>query len=231
MNVRHLTQQLCPIQVALLKEQVMLVDKTDNILGPASKEESHLLENIKEKGMLHRAFSLFLFNTDNQLMMQQRSGEKITFPNLYTNTCCSHPLYTIPAEQDPIAGIKCAAIRRIEQELGITGINLQDINCMTRIIYYGESDTEWGEHELDHVLIVKKDVKYCPNPNEVRDVHFIHKYELDEFLSNGEQFPVTPWFRIIAHSNSMLRKWWDSIDDLDELVDTSIHEFSYPPSS
>ena len=208
----------------------MLVDRTDNILGSTTKKEAHLLRNISEQGgMLHRAFSLFLFNSNNELMLQQRSTEKITFPELYTNTCCSHPLYTIPAEQDPVSGVKHAAIRKVEQELGIVDINFEDIKFLTRIIYYGASGEDWGEHELDHVLIVKKDVKYKANPNEVKDVRYVRRAELDQFLANEEEFPVTPWFKLIASSDSMLKKWWDNIDDLDGLVDADIHEFSYPP--
>ena len=223
-----MAQHLCPIQASLLKERIMLVDRSDNILGSATKEEAHLLKNIEEKGMLHRAFSLFLFNSDNKLMMQQRSNEKITFPNLYTNTCCSHPLHTIPMEQDPISGIKYAAIRRIEDELGIVDIKFEDIKLMTRIIYYGESSSDWGEHELDHVLIVKKDVKFKANPNEVRNVYFLGKDELDEFLKNDNHFPVTPWFKIIANSKVMLKKWWDNIDNVEQHADGKIHEFSFP---
>ena len=231
-QIRRLSQ-LCPIQTALLKEKVMLVDRSDNIVGAASKEDAHLMSNITKTGMLHRAFSLFLFNSKNELLMQRRSPQKITFPNLYTNTCCSHPLSTIPGEREFTSGAKNAAIRRVKDEMGITDISYDDIHFMTRIIYFGASggtcgsDTTWGEHELDHVLIVKKDVEFVPNPNEVSETRYISRGELEGLLEDEEEFPVTPWFRIIARS--MLTGWWDNIDRLHELSDDKIHEFSFPP--
>ena len=234
-QIRKLTQ-LCPIQTALLKEKVMLVDRSDNIIGSASKEEAHLMSNITKTGMLHRAFSLFLFNSDNKLLMQRRSPQKITFPNLYTNTCCSHPLFTIPQETDPVSGTKHAAIRRVKDELGITDISYEDIHFMTRIVYFGASGASdtcgedtctWGEHELDHVLIVRKDVDFVPNENEVSETRYIGREELAGLLEDEEKFPVTPWFRIIA--TSMLTDWWDQIDRLNQLGDDKIHEFSFPP--
>jgi len=230
MSVRSITN-LCPIQAALLKERVILVNKVDDIVGSATKEDAHRMENItgKEGGMLHRAFSLFLFNSKNELLMQRRSSEKITFPDQYTNSCCSHPLYTIPLEQDPTVGIKSAAIRRIKDELGVVDIEPGDITFMTRIIYYGASSGSWGEHELDHVLIVKKDVPIVPNTNEVRETRYMSQSELYQSLENEEEFPITPWFRIIA--GSLLKKWWNGIDNLDSLADSTIHEFSFPPQS
>lgn len=81
------------IQVSLLKEPCILVDKNDKTIGQATKKDCHLLENIKQKQMLHRAFSVFIFNDDNELLVTQRSIHKILFPNHWTNACCSHPLF------------------------------------------------------------------------------------------------------------------------------------------
>ena len=77
-------------QVELMNEECILVNGNDEIIGSASKKDCHLMENIKT-GMLHRAFSVFIF-TDGKLLLQQRADEKITFPGYFTNTCCSHPL-------------------------------------------------------------------------------------------------------------------------------------------
>ncbi len=77
----------------------------------------HLMTNI-EQGLLHRAFSVFLFNDQNQLLLQQRSLAKITFPGYYTNTCCSHPLAN-ESTHPPINGVIQAAIRKLNHELGI----------------------------------------------------------------------------------------------------------------
>lgn len=112
----------------------------------------HLMVNINQ-GLLHRAFSVFLFNSKNQLLLQQRAVGKITFPDMWTNTCCSHPL-GIPGEggsdlSEAIAGVKRAAQRKLEQELGInsTQVPLFMFKFLTRIHYKASSDEKWGEHE------------------------------------------------------------------------------------
>lgn len=215
----------CPKQVALLKEQVILVDKQDMIIGHETKEQSHLNCNI-EKGMLHRAFSVFLFNTDNKLLVQKRSDEKITFPSLYTNTCCSHPLYTIPAEQDGVQGVKVASVRRLKDELGITEVAVSDLHFMTRMLYYSPSNGQWGEYEMDYVLIARKDVQLDVNSNEISEVAYLSKSELYAKLSDPV-FPRTPWFDLIA--SSLLSQWWDNLDNLDGLKNDDIVEMSNPP--
>lgn len=80
------------VQRELMAEMVILVDENDNQTGKATKKDSHLMVNINAGRALHRAFSVFLFNTKGELLLQQRSDEKITFPGYWTNTCCSHPL-------------------------------------------------------------------------------------------------------------------------------------------
>jgi len=110
------------------------------------------MENIN-KGLLHRAFSVFLFNTKNELLLQQRASEKITFPDMWTNTCCSHPL-GVPGEtgadlDTAVMGVKRAAQRKLLQELGIKAeqVPLEKFHFLTRIHYVAPSDGKWGEHE------------------------------------------------------------------------------------
>ncbi len=79
-------------QVKLLDEALILVDKQDKVVGKLSKIEGHQ-NTYNRTGHAHRAFSVFLFNKNNQLLLHRRSPKKITFPNLWTNSCCSHPLY------------------------------------------------------------------------------------------------------------------------------------------
>ena len=106
-------------QVQLLAEECILVDESDKVIGSDTKKNCHLNVNI-EAGMLHRAFSVFLFNSDGKLLIQQRSTAKITFPECFTNTCCSHPLYRAEElEENEYIGVKCAARRKLEHELGI----------------------------------------------------------------------------------------------------------------
>eukprot|EP00475_Leptophrys_vorax_P024730 TRINITY_DN3418_c0_g1_i2.p1 TRINITY_DN3418_c0_g1~~TRINITY_DN3418_c0_g1_i2.p1 ORF type:complete len:180 (-),score=21.87 TRINITY_DN3418_c0_g1_i2:375-914(-) len=135
-------------QLSYLSEQCIQVDYDDNIIGHVDKKSSHLAVNIR-KGILHRAFSVFLFNTKGELLLQQRASEKITFPDCWTNTCCSHPLH-VPEEIDSVQGAKFAARRKLKHELGIDEslIDLNELTYLTRI-YYGaiQDDGVWGEHE------------------------------------------------------------------------------------
>lgn len=110
------------------------------------------MKNIDE-GLLHRAFSVFLFDRNSRLLLQQRASEKITFPDMWTNTCCSHPL-GVPGEtgsnlEDAVQGTKRAAIRKLDQELGIKAeqASLEKFKFLTRIHYKAPSDGKWGEHE------------------------------------------------------------------------------------
>ena len=113
----------------------------------------HLMKNI-DAGLLHRAFSVFLFDPkNNKLLLQQRASEKITFPDMWTNTCCSHPL-GVPGEtgatlEASILGAKRAAQRKLYQELGIKKeqVPLEKFDFLTRIHYKAPSDGKWGEHE------------------------------------------------------------------------------------
>src|SRR6266536_1716506 len=112
----------------------------------------HLMTNINQ-GLLHRAFSVFLFNSKNELLLQQRATEKITFPDMWTNTCCSHPL-GIPGEsgvslEESIEGVKRAAQRKLDHELGIKAVQvpLEKFRFLTRIHYKAASNEKWGEHE------------------------------------------------------------------------------------
>ncbi|TIB12692.1 hypothetical protein E3P92_02504 [Wallemia ichthyophaga] len=188
-----------------MEERCILLNPDDSIAGDVSKKECHLMSNI-EKGMLHRAFSTFLFReSDGRLLMQKRAQEKITFPGLWTNTCCSHPL-SVVSEMDGVLGGKRAAVRKLDHELGINQINVDDLDFLTKIHYLAPSDGLWGEHEIDYIYFVKKDVSVEVNENEVSDIRWVSVDELKEMLSDGySQF--TPWFRIIVEN--FLFKWWE----------------------
>ena len=117
------------------------------------------MKNI-DAGLLHRAFSVFLFDSDNRLLLQQRASEKITFPEMWTNTCCSHPL-GVPGETGSdlaasVQGAKRAAQRKLDQELGIKAeqVPLNDFQFLTRIHYKAPSDGKWGEHESKTTLFI-----------------------------------------------------------------------------
>jgi isopentenyl-diphosphate Delta-isomerase len=116
----------------------------------------HLMENI-DKGLLHRAFSAFVFRpSDGKLLMQQRATEKITFPDLWTNTCCSHPLDDFEEErvEEDQLGVRIAASRKLEHELGIpqSQTPIEQFQYLTRIHYLAPSNGIWGEHEGSYLL-------------------------------------------------------------------------------
>ncbi|CAG5119145.1 unnamed protein product [Candidula unifasciata] len=212
------------IQVKLMEEECILVDKDDNKIGHASKKTCHLLENIN-KGMLHRAFSVFLFNTKGELLLQQRASEKITFPDHFTNTCCSHPL-NFPHELDETdaIGVKRAAQRKLKHELGVEPeqVPLEDFHYLTRILYKAENipkDNTWGEHEIDYILFIQRDVDVVVNPNEVKSYRYVTQQELKDLIDTADSngILVTPWFKLIVEN--FLYPWWNKLDHIETQAD------------
>lgn len=187
-----------------------------------------------DKGLLHRAFSVFLFDSNKRLLLQQRAAEKITFPNMWTNTCCSHPLgvagETGAELEAAIMGVKRAAQRKLNHELGIKAeqVPLEKFEFLTRIHYKAASDGKWGEHEseldeitpqksgyvlivvclsaaVDYILFIQADVDLNVNPNEVRDTKYVTADELKEMFRQPD-LKFTPWFKLICET--MLFEWW-----------------------
>ncbi|KAK9760593.1 isopentenyl-diphosphate delta-isomerase idi1 [Basidiobolus ranarum] len=216
-------------QVRLMEEMCILVDENDKAYGGDTKKNCHLNENL-DKGLLHRAFSVFLFDDKNRLLLQQRAEEKITFPNLFTNTCCSHPL-CIPSEliEEAQLGVRNAAQRKLEHELGIPPeqVPVDDFEYLTRIHYKSPSDDVWGEHEIDYILFIRaSNVTLNVSPNEVKSVRYVTKEELQNLFAESDKndMQFTPWFRFIAES--YLYQWWDNLDNLESQKDhDKIHRF------
>lgn len=108
------------------------------------------MKKINSENLLHRAFSVFLFNSNHELLLQQRSATKVTFPLVWTNTCCSHPLHREPelVEEDAL-GVRVAAQRKLSDELGIATdeVPVDHFVPLGRILYKAPSDGIWGEHE------------------------------------------------------------------------------------
>ena len=197
-----------------MDEVCIVLDDNDTPIGSASKKVCHLMDNIN-KGLVHRAFSCFLFDSQNRLLLQQRASEKITFPDLWTNTCCSHPL-AVPTEtgsslETAVAGAKRAAQRKLDHELGIEAhqVPLDKFDYLTRIHYKAPSDGKWGEHEIDYILFIKADVGLDVNPNEVQDTRYVSSGELKQVFGDGK-LNFTPWFKLICQS--MLFEWWEHLD-------------------
>lgn len=208
-------------QVQLLAEMCILIDENDKKIGADSKKNCHLNSNI-DKGLLHRAFSVFLFNSEEKLLLQQRSDAKITFPGCFTNTCCSHPLHTTSEleEQDAI-GVRRAAQRRLQAELGIPmdQVPPEEMTYLTRIHYKAQSDGVWGEHEIDYIIFMQKDVDLNPDPNEIQSHCYVSKEELKEILEKAKrkELLITPWFSLIAET--FLFKWWENLRNLKPFIE------------
>lgn len=217
-------------QIKLMAENCIVLDYNDVPIGSGTKKLCHLMENI-DKGLLHRAFSVFLFDSDDRLLLQQRATEKITFADMWTNTCCSHPLCVdsemgsdkgdITQLENAVHGAKVAAQRKLFHELGIeaSGVPIKDFTFLTRIHYMSPSNGPWGEHEIDYILIIKSDAKVHPNPNEVRDHKYVSKTELKQMFADPT-LVFTPWFKLICES--YLFKWWDDLENLEEVQNDTI---------
>ena len=185
-------------QAEMMSECCILVDTAGNSIGSETKLNCHFGE-----GMLHRAFSVLIFDTDGAMLVQKRSDDKITFPSVWANACCSHPL-DIPGENDDVvSGVMNAARRKLQQELGISESQLSKIEFkhIGSFLYECRWDSEWIEREVDHVLVAISDgIDVNPNPNEISSTRWVSSTEIDEMMSgNGfwhDQF-VAPWFRLL----------------------------------
>lgn len=267
------------VQSLMMEELCILVDPHDKPIGTATKRECHVAIPSSSSSslslpLLHRAFSVFLFNEQGNLLLQQRASVKPTFASRWTNTCCSHPLAQVPAtyispssssstssssssskddrksdvydeseqrEEDVAHGIKYAAIRKLQHELGLSGLSHSDFHFVSRIQYGALSDDQWGEHEIDYILFVQKDsVSLSPNPNEVDAVRWVSPSELHELLqqellrqqTSASSPPLlTPWFHLIAEA--FLFKWWEQLptiitnDGIGAHEKTLIHQLSF----
>ena len=158
-------------------ERVVLVDENDTPLGTMEKMEAH------EKGVLHRAFSVFIFNSNGKMLLQQRAFSEYHSGGLWTNTCCSHP-----RENETTID---AAHRRLQEEMGFDC----EISKEFDFIYKKELDKGLTEHELDHVFIGEYEGEINFNTEEV--CAYIFK-PVQEVLDDVKQFPekYTEWFKI-----------------------------------
>ncbi len=215
-----------PAQAELMAESVIQVTERDEVIGPLSKLEAH-----RGSGLFHRAFSVLLFNSKGDMLLQQRSGDKVTFPHVWANACCSHPLHSAEElEETNAMGVKRAAVRKLEQELGIdpSTIDVADMTFMTKMRYAARMNQTWIERELDHILVMCADVELSPNPNEVANTMWVSREELEAMLieERPAEQAIAPWFRCIA-ALIMNEDWWSAYNApaaLAELADDRIHD-------
>ncbi|MEW5853778.1 MAG: isopentenyl-diphosphate Delta-isomerase [Myxococcota bacterium] len=159
---------------------VILVDDRDQPLGTADKLKAH-----EDGGKLHRAFSIFVFNSQGQVMLQRRAASKYHFGGLWTNTCCSHP--------HPDYGLLEFARNRLQEEMGF------DVPLTEQFSFvYRAHDAQSGltEHEYDHVLFGRYDGEPHPNPAEADGWKWMEPEALrQDVVAHPERY--TPWFRIV----------------------------------
>eukprot|EP00039_Didymoeca_costata_P015892 m.276295 g.276295 ORF g.276295 m.276295 type:complete len:314 (+) comp16299_c0_seq3:237-1178(+) len=218
----------------MLKDECILLDLDDKVIGHANKYESHIFCKSRPRAKLHRAFSVFLFDEQGRLLLQQRAATKITFPNVWTNTCCSHPLYGYsPQEVDTpedlasgkVPGVKHAAQRKLLHELGINPneVPVSGFKFLTRLHYWAADvvthgqQSPFGEHEIDYILFTRAKVQCNPNPEEVSDYKYVTLEELKLMMANTKLL-WSPWFRMIVER--FLEPWWE---DLNATLNTDTH--------
>ncbi len=159
-------------------EQVILVDENDNEIGLEEKMTAHV-----NPAKLHRAFSIFILNDKEQLLIQKRGNEKKTWPGYWSNSCCSHP--------GPNEPIVLAAQRRLKEELGFWC----DLKFLFKFQYQAKFNKWWGEHELDHVFSGKYNGLVHPNPREIDDFSFVDIETISQDMDRSSN-KYTPWFKI-----------------------------------
>ncbi len=158
-------------------EELILVDSRDNVVGYAEKEECH---HIPAK--LHRAFSVFIFNSKGEMLVQKRSSKKKTWPEFWANACCSHPRKGEELED--------ATVRRLREELGFDCV----LQYLFTFEYKADYDEKWGENEVDSVFIGTYDGTVKPNKNEIDEYKFVDiEWLRKDVKSNPDKY--TPWFK------------------------------------
>jgi isopentenyl-diphosphate delta-isomerase len=159
-------------------EELILVDDSDRIVGHLSKGACH-----DGEGVLHRAFSIFLFDRDGRLLLQKRSPEKRLWPLFWSNSCCSHPRRGETMDE--------AVERRLQQELGMTG----EFDFLYSFQYQARFGDIGSEKEFCWVYAGRSDDEPRPNPNEIGDHRWIDPAQLDNEL-RADPARFTPWFQL-----------------------------------
>lgn len=159
-------------------EKLILVDEQDNVLGYETKDICH-----NGQGILHRAFSIFIFNGKNELLLQQRDKSKRLWGGFWSNTCCSHPRKGETNEE--------ATIRRLQEEIGIQ----TELKFLFKFQYQATFGPEGSENEVCSVYIGRSDETPVVNETEISDLKYISIESLNKDLQVNPQ-NYTPWFKM-----------------------------------
>ena len=173
-------------------EEVILVDENDKVIGFMEKMEAHL------KGVMHRAFSVFIFNSSGEMLLQQRAIGKYHSAGLWSNACCSHPY---PGED-----IEMAAQRRLNEEMGFK----TSLEKLFDFVYKASFGNELIENEFDHVFVGKYEGEININPQEVNDYSFKSVKAIKQELKEKPE-TYTAWFPIAFPK---IESWWREKNNL-----------------
>ena len=172
--------------------EVVLVNEQDVQIGTMEKMQAH------QEGLLHRAFSIFIFNNKGEMLLQQRAANKYHSPNLWSNACCSHPM---PGEKT-----EAAAHRRLEEELGFDTSLIHDFH----FIYKAQFENGLIEHEFDHVFVGTYNGSILPNSLEVKDYCFMKWEDIENSLQTHPH-KYSEWFKIAfekMHKNKLVADFY-----------------------
>jgi isopentenyl-diphosphate delta-isomerase len=160
-------------------EPLILVDEGDRRLGHMAKSLCH-----EGRGILHRAFSLLIFNGRGELLIQQRAAAKRLWPLYWSNSCCSHPRHA--------ESMAVATRRRLHEELGIRC----ELQFLFKFQYHAQFDATGAEHELCSVFIGRSDMPPRINPQEIADWRWVPPEVLQQRMSSADMSRFTPWFML-----------------------------------
>lgn len=161
----------------MVREEVILVNEQDEPIGVMEKLEAH------QQPILHRAFSVFIFNSKGEMLLQKRAATKYHSANLWTNACCSHPR--------PYETVQIAAERRLKEEMGFS-TNIKPAFTFT---YQANFDNGLSEYEFDHVFVGTYDGELLLNNDEVQDFTYQSLQAIEELIISKPEI-FTAWFKI-----------------------------------
>lgn len=219
-------------------ERLLVVDDQDRHIGYGTKRECHMIASDTDSPStlppLHRAFSMFYFSSGGRkLLIAQRSANKLLFPEMWSNACCSHPLVSdmvdtevpefknrpsqhsgiLPTSQS-IVTAKRAARRKMLDELGVE-VPCDSMTFVGRYQYSAASpdaepspSCQWLENEVDYAIISSANATVTPNKEEVMDFKWVSRDELALHMAGNA---YTPWFRLFIKRH--LFKWWSALEE------------------
>lgn len=178
------------------KNYVVLVNDKDEVIGLMDKMEAH------QKGLLHRAVSVIVFNSDGKMLLQQRATSKYHSGGLWSNACCTHPFLN--------ENVMDAAIRRLKEEMGIY---TDKIFFWDKFIYYVDLNDDLKEHELDHLFIAICDDDPVINTQEVMNFQYMALDDLKTDVEKNSQ-NYTYWFKLILNRLTLqdIQKYMSYVD-------------------